>query len=120
MVLFLLVVFNLADHLGVGDLFVVVGWDDFILDDNEGIGAFDLLQGAIGSLVDALAGTTEFIGEGRVPDVFVLWMMTESTIFESFSQFGIEDTKGPCVDEQAWVPVDSGGLWGELGKGDVG
>ena len=42
-VIFFPIEFHFADHLAVGDLLVVVGWNIFVSDDMEDVGAFNSL-----------------------------------------------------------------------------
>ena len=60
---------DLANYFGVSDLFLAVDRDIFEADEEEGVGAFDTLVGAVGRCAAALAYPAEFFRVGLVPDL---------------------------------------------------
>ena len=57
-----------SDHRGVGDIFVSIMEDVFVIDDKELISTFNALATCIFSFSYTLAEASHFAAEGMVPD----------------------------------------------------
>ena len=73
----LLVGLDFADEFGVGAVISAVRMDVLVVDDEEVIGAMDVLASAIGASVNTLIEEAKFVGVGSVPDVCVFGVLVE-------------------------------------------
>ena len=104
---------NFADNIAVANFFETFGRNVGKVDDMEGIGAVHRWLGGIRTVV-SLAETAEFFSIGGAPDVFVLGMLDELTVFERFASLMVEDC---CGNEGIDGCVGTSGLGG-IGEHD--
>ena len=84
---------NFADNIAVANFFETFGRNVSEVNDMEGVGAIYRWLGGIRTF-ESLAETSEFFGVGGAPDVFVLGMFDELTVFKRFTRFVVEDCCG--------------------------
>jgi hypothetical protein len=101
---------NFADNIAVANFFEMVGRNVGEVDDMEGVGAVHRWLGGVRTS-ESLAETAEFFSLGGAPDVFVLGMLDELTIFQGFTGFMVKDCCG-------YEGID--GCIGTSGLGGVG
>ena len=101
---------NFADNIAVANFFETVGRNVGEVNDMEGIGAVHRWFGGVRTS-ESLAETAEFFSIGGAPDVFVLGMLDELSIFQGFTGFMVED----CCGNEG---ID--GCIGTSGLGDIG
>ena len=104
---------HFADDIAVANFFETFGRNVGKINDMEGIGAVHRWLGGIRTVV-SLAETAEFFGIGGAPDVFVLGMLDELSIFQGFTGFMVEDC---CGNEGIDGCVGASGLGG-IGEHD--
>ena len=101
---------DLANHFGVSDCFSAVRRDILEADEEEGVGAFDTLVGAVGRGADALAEPAEFVRVGLIPDLVELWVLAELAVVKSLTGGLVEDDKVPLVEKGRGIYAPGGGM----------
>jgi hypothetical protein len=76
---------DLADHIGVSDFLAAVQRYVFVVNDIEGVCAFDAFGGAIGCGANALAEAAQFVGIGFAPYLSERRVFVELALFEGFA-----------------------------------
>ena len=76
---------NCADHGGVGDLFASIEGNILLIDDKEGIRAFDALDFSVCSCYHALAEASHIVGEVLVPDFGVFRVVAQLEVIQELA-----------------------------------
>ena len=93
--------------LGVGDFLSTIHGDVFVLNNVEGVSAFDTLISTIGARANALTETTHFIGVGFITNLGEFGMILQLVIFDELSFVDVNYHHRPLGNEGGWKATAS-------------
>ena len=101
---------DLANDFCVGNFLAYVRWDVVIVGNKESVGAQNSFFRAGGIGAYALAEESNFVGVGLVPDILVLWMFAELSVFKVFPCFYIQHCVRQWVrNSEGYLRIDNAG-----------
>ncbi len=83
---FILFRMDFTDNKGMADFLLLVQWDIFVLNQEEGIGTIGTCCAGLGAGADALAESAKFVCIGGVPSCLVPGVRAELAVFKELAQ----------------------------------
>ena len=102
---------ELADNLGLGDIFAAVGLMSSYLMTKKVLVLLTFLSCLVGAVTNALERFTKFVGAGLIPYGMEFGMIAELAIFKGLAGFFVEYRKG-LFGEKSIIVRESGGRLG--------